>query len=344
MPQQKDKYSLWIVPKGEAGKAIQALIDTLADENNSPRFVPHLTLVANIFADRTELEDVKRRIKQSAGQIRPFTVSLTGYGYMEEEFRSLYLLADGEGLRVAYEALAAQFPKVSDEHFQAMPHISVLYGQFPQDLKNEIIAANPLAVTEFTVDAFDLYLTNNPVESWRLLQSFPLQQQRTPLATSKNNISVWYDPIASHAATHIKDEPGLVELAAQIVGRTDITEPYMQFHVDVGRTVGTSDLVETDPGDEIVYAKRQNRDTYTVFNKSKQAQPCSLVAVALEMQEDGTCALASTWIGPSDFPSFPGSVRETADSKEFWSKHSLVWGNQEIQPGSETTDYPFADT
>jgi|GEM_PF-1732374 len=174
MSEKKDKYSLWIVPKGDTGEAIQKLIDKLADENHAPRFVPHITLVANIFASSVELEDVANRIKRCADQIGSFAIKLTGYGYMEEEFRSLYLLAEGEGLLIAYQNLLAQFPQVSDEHFQTMPHMSVLYGKYHQDLKDEIIATNPLALTEFVVNDFDLYLTNNPVEDWQLSQSFRL--------------------------------------------------------------------------------------------------------------------------------------------------------------------------
>lgn len=164
---------------------------------------------------------------------------------------------------------------------------------------------------------------------------------RTPLAVSKNNISVWYDPISSHAATHIKDTPDLDKLSAEVIIQTDIKEPYMQFHTDFGRTVGTSDLVENNPGDEIVYAKRLNRNEYSVFNKTKGAQPSSLVTVTLEMKEDGTCELVSAWIGPSDSPSFPGTERETPDSKEFWTKHALAWGTQETQPSTQTDICPW---
>lgn len=106
----------------------------------------------------------------------------------------------------------------------------------------------------------------------------------------------------------------------------------MQFHIDFGRTVGTSDSVENSPGDEIVYTKRLNRNEYAAFNKTKSAQPSSIVTVALEMQEDGTCELVSAWVGPSDSPSFPGTERETTESKEFWAKHALAWGDQEVQP------------
>lgn len=148
--------------------------------------------------------------------------------------------------------------------------------------------------------------------------------QRTQVTISANNIKVWYDPASSHAATHIQDTPTLLGLAQEVITQTTVTGPYMQFHIDLGRTVGTTDLVETRPADEIVYAKRKNRDSYTVFNKTQPAQPCSIVTLALENQEDGTYELVSTWIGPSDSPSFPGTQRETSESKEFWSKHALA--------------------
>jgi hypothetical protein len=102
-----------------------------------------------------------------------------------------------------------------------------------------------------------------------------------------------------------------------------------------------SDLVKTDDGDEIVYAKRYNRDTYTVFNLTKRPQPSSLITTAFEAKTDGTYELVSTWIGPSDSPSFPGTELETPDSKVFWSTHAIAWGSQEIQPGTETPTCPW---
>jgi len=168
-----------------------------------------------------------------------------------------------------------------------------------------------------------------------------MEIQRTPVATSANNVSVWYDAVSSHTATHILDTPSLLELAKEVIEQTTIDTSYMQFHVDLGRIVGVTDLVENDPGDEIVYAKRKNRDSYTAFNKTKQAQACSIVTVALEERSDETYELVSAWIGPSDSPSFPGTERETTDSKDFWYKHALVWGNQEIQPESITKHCPW---
>ena len=165
--------------------------------------------------------------------------------------------------------------------------------------------------------------------------------QKISLGTSKNGMSVWYDNVSSHAATHINDTPGLEALAAEITKNTYLTGDFMQFHTDMGRVVGTCDLVDIEPGDEIVYAKRLNRDNYSAFNLSKGPQPSSLVTTVYEKREDGTYELSSAWVGPSDSPSFPGSERETPDSKKYWATHALAWGTQEIQPSTKTTTCPW---
>jgi len=164
---------------------------------------------------------------------------------------------------------------------------------------------------------------------------------RVSLGTSKNRIAVWYDGVSSHAATHIGDTPVLKALAAEITRTTRLIGDYILFHTDMGHTVGKTDLVDIEPGDKLMYAKRLNRDSYTVFNLSRPPQPSSLVTTVYQKHEDGTYELISTWIGSSDSPSFPGTEAETPDSKEYWSKHALAWGTQEIQPATETPVCPW---
>ncbi|HEX8763155.1 MAG TPA: hypothetical protein VF733_05360 [Candidatus Saccharimonadales bacterium] len=168
-----------------------------------------------------------------------------------------------------------------------------------------------------------------------------MDSKREYIAKSQNDKVVWVDTINSHAATHIADTPKLKELAAEVLSQTILSQDYHQLHKDLGRIVGTCDLIANQPGDEIVYAKRLNRNEYTVFNKTRPPQPSSLVTVAVEKRDDDTYELVSAWVGPSDSPSFPGTERETAESKEFWSNHSLAWGRQEVQPETLTTICPW---
>ena len=161
------------------------------------------------------------------------------------------------------------------------------------------------------------------------------------LAQSANGAKVYYDPVHSHTATHFADTPGLQDLCKEIIQRTKLQGVYQQFDVDFGRVVGRTDLVENEPGDIIVWAKRLNRDVYTSFNKSKPPQACSFATVAFERRSNDTYELVSAWIGRSDSPPFPGDPHATAESKPYWLHHSLAWGTQAIQPGTEITDCPW---
>lgn len=161
------------------------------------------------------------------------------------------------------------------------------------------------------------------------------------LATSANGIKVYYDPLDSHAATHFADAPGLKELAQEVTAKTNLLSDVLIFDTDMGRTVGNTDEVANDEGDEIIFAKRKNRTVYTSFNKSKSPQPCSVVSTAFKKQTDGSYELTSAWIGTANSPSFPGEPDETPESKPYWLAHSLAWGSQEIQSGTETTISPW---
>jgi len=160
-------------------------------------------------------------------------------------------------------------------------------------------------------------------------------------AVSKNGKKITWLGEKSHAITHFNDAPGLEKIAKQIIETTNIGEGReIYLDVDMGRTVGKSGLVETDETDEIVYAIRKNRNRYTVFAKNRKPEPCTMVHVVIRQRRDGSQWLFTSWIGPNA-PSFPNSKNATPESREFWSKHALVWGQQKVVPGTETTECPW---
>lgn len=160
------------------------------------------------------------------------------------------------------------------------------------------------------------------------------------LCYAANGIEVVYDPLESHAATHFEDTPQLKEAVIEILGHTSIEGESMFFEHDLGRVIGTTDLVETTERDEIVYAKRVHRNTYTRFTKSQTPKDCSTVTLFLEARQNGSYKLGSAWIGYGG-PSFPGDENETPESRPYWNTHALVWGRQAIRPGTETQVCPW---
>ncbi|MDB5184788.1 MAG: hypothetical protein JWN38_596 [Candidatus Saccharibacteria bacterium] len=163
------------------------------------------------------------------------------------------------------------------------------------------------------------------------------------LCITQNGVSVSYDPIDSHAATHFDDTPQLKELVIEVLTTSTLVADREAFDIDLGRVVGTTDVVTVDTSDEIVYAVRKNRDDneYVPFTKSRPAEPSSWVTVSLDKQPDGHYILFSAWIGRYDDPPFPGTEYETPESRPYWTEHAFVWGSQVIKPGTETTTCPW---
>lgn len=158
---------------------------------------------------------------------------------------------------------------------------------------------------------------------------------------SKNGIEVTFDSQYSHAATHIADTPELIGLIKELLESSDLQGESVRFAKDMGRIIGESDLVETDSSDDIVYAKRKNRDVFTSFTKSRKPVDSRLLSVSFERLEDGTYDLDSAWIGPIDSPAFPGEPDADETSIPFWTSHALVWGRQEVQADTVTKTCPW---
>ena len=163
------------------------------------------------------------------------------------------------------------------------------------------------------------------------------------LAKTKNQLAVYVDLVKSHAATHLEDTPQLQDLVLEALAGLKVKGDYLEIELDMGRIIGMTDGVKIEEGDEIIWAKRKNRDSYTVFNKSKVSQPSSFITLALSRQADGSYVLESAFIssGEGCSPPFPDEPKATVASKDYWSKHALAWGTQEIQAGSVTTKCPW---
>lgn len=165
------------------------------------------------------------------------------------------------------------------------------------------------------------------------------------ICASNNNVRVVYDPKYSHAATHFEDTPGLRELVVAVISNMDLEGQVVATYIDMGRTVGTCDVVEIDATDKIVYGVRKNRvdDGLVPFTKSREGKLCPYVAVHLEPLSATTYMLSSAWIGTysNDDEPFPQSPKATERSVDFWSKHAFVYGSQEIVDGTETSIRPW---
>lgn len=160
------------------------------------------------------------------------------------------------------------------------------------------------------------------------------------LGTTKDGARVYLDSEKSHAITHFAHHPKLRAVVEQIIPTLESGPEIVRIEHDAGEIIGTTDLVETNENDEIVYAMRPRRTVYSRFAKGKTPAPTSWITFALHRTGKSEYTIYTAFIGRNT-PSFPGGDYLPEQSREFWSKHALVWGSQEVVPGTETLECPW---
>ena len=117
---------------------------------------------------------------------------------------------------------------------------------------------------------------------------------------------------------------------------------FFREQVDFGRVIGKTICVATNIGDNIVFAKRPNRSGYTRFVKNRQPEPTTFFSLIIKQgdMERGKLVLLSAYIGEIGEPE-PWDRNAGPNSSKFWAEHALVWGDEEIVPGTETDICPW---
>ncbi|MYA27836.1 MAG: 2'-5' RNA ligase family protein [Nitrospira sp. SB0666_bin_27] len=132
-------FHLWIVPTGEVYDRLAGVIADLSARHHGPAFDPHLTLLGRLEGEEEVLVD---RTRQFARALHPFDVRLKEPGYEAQYFRCLFLPAEPSPPLLQVHQRATQiFNAQPTSPFD--PHVSLLYGLFPESLKQEIIKALP---------------------------------------------------------------------------------------------------------------------------------------------------------------------------------------------------------
>lgn len=161
------------------------------------------------------------------------------------------------------------------------------------------------------------------------------------VAKSKNGFDVYVEVETSHAATHLKNHPELFELMKEVISEYEIVQDTIRFETDMGREVGMADLVTVTEKDEVFYAKRPNREKYTVFVKNRKPEPTSYITIELRKKNDSEYEVFTVFIGRLT-PSLPlGKDDLNQTNREFWKTHALATGAQDFIEETMTTECPW---
>jgi len=116
------------------------------------------------------------------------------------------------------------------------------------------------------------------------------------------------------------------------------------------RPIGETVCVATAADDQIVYAKRPGRWGNSRFVLNRTPESCSALVVILKAVGCGEYVIVTAFIGhrPEPEPWDRRNFSQQADpadaerrARKFWASHALVWGSEEVVPGTETTRCPW---
>lgn len=164
-------YTLWLVPTGKEYPRFSELIRKLAKEYGGPVFTPHVTLLGEIILPEAE---VIKRIEQLVLNQKPFIVTLEEINYEDYFFRTLFVKAKKTDALLALNNRTKEIFQIhgTDSY---MPHLSLLYGNYPLEVKEKIIKQiGKNQSSQFEIKSVHL-IKGGEVDKWVNIAEFPFK-------------------------------------------------------------------------------------------------------------------------------------------------------------------------
>ncbi len=164
-------YHLWLKPSGPTYDKLATTIQELAQELNAPVFEPHVTLLS---LEGTQREHV-RRTEELARQLKAFLVVLAELSYRDEYFQCLFLNVQRTAQVMNANVLARQVFRQTEKAYT--PHLSLLYGLYPEVRKRAVIARLRSGVrTSFEASAIHLIQADSSdPKDWHEISIAPMR-------------------------------------------------------------------------------------------------------------------------------------------------------------------------
>lgn len=160
------------------------------------------------------------------------------------------------------------------------------------------------------------------------------------IAVSRNGVEIEVNLVKSHASKQISEHPHLLTLLKELLENTTVSRPEMIIEKDMGRVIGTTDIVQTTEKDIVVYAQRLGEETFTPFVKNRQPDTSTYLSLILKQTPAKNYELWDVWIGQFT-PVVPGHEEEVPESIPYWEEHAFIWGSRLVQPRTVTRDCPY---
>ncbi len=165
-------YALWLMPSGDVYKRLAKIISQLSGEYSTPDFEPHVTLLPRLIGPE---EEIVSKTSQLATLVRPYGIRLTKVDYLDEYFKCLFIkVEETEHVMDANAKAREIFNRQQDPKY--MPHLSLLYGNFPPKTNEKIITeiGKDFDLT-FEARSIHLFSCDGEPKDWYRVKGFGLK-------------------------------------------------------------------------------------------------------------------------------------------------------------------------
>ncbi|OGH16460.1 MAG: hypothetical protein A3C30_04695 [Candidatus Levybacteria bacterium RIFCSPHIGHO2_02_FULL_40_18] len=162
------KYSIWTIPPDPIYYQIKATIDQLSKRYQGPQFDPHMTLLGEIEADLSELE---QKVKKLATGLSKLELSLGPVSFSTTYFQSVFVRINSTAKLMQLNIDAKKLFDMENNVF--MPHMSLLYGDHDMLTRGKAASTLMIPSTSFVIDKFLITQTTGAPSEWKYVATVP---------------------------------------------------------------------------------------------------------------------------------------------------------------------------
>src|SRR5579884_1535400 len=116
---------------------------------------------------------------------------------------------------------------------------------------------------------------------------------------------VYVNLISSPAGHYLSRRPYLIALLKNLLSLKQLSGKRIVIEQDLGRQIGTTDVVATKESDTIYYAQAIKSQVFYRFVKNRRPQSSNVLTLVVLQDNDNNYEINDIWIG-TNRPAFPG--------------------------------------
>ena len=158
--------SLWLIPVQEQLLTLQKIINQLSEDNGSPNFLPHCTLLTKVCDDKNK---ISKNLKKFCSKQSCIELQVTGIQSEDLLFKSLYIQFKMDELILEFQQNLSNIINYN-ETYQFYPHLSIMYKKLSPS-KNNKISSNISIPKIIKFNQISFVETGEDIHNWKQIYS-----------------------------------------------------------------------------------------------------------------------------------------------------------------------------